>query len=380
MKITMDRKALEAAAVAAAKVAEKKSVKPILECVLIEATEGGLVRLTSTDLEVAMRYLFIGGTELAGDVVVDDPGAVVIDAGVLAQIVRAGEADLISISRIDGEPAHIVCGADTYDLPVAEADEFPVFPEPPEKGRLALELDAATLSCALLQVTHAAASVPSSYALNGVLLASEERGERVGLRLVAANGHCLCTRRIETEAVAGKAQSTIAPVPGLARLHNLLPSEGNVTLTLSPNQVRAEADGWELAMIPISGQYPDWNDIVPEPEDVSLAVPADALAATVARAAIVTDPESVGVQVKIAGGEVLITAQAPNRGRAEARLPVLYTGEAMEAVLNAKYLIATLKPLDGTEVRIEIRGNNKPTTIRTDDFIGLIMPITREDA
>src|SRR6266542_935405 len=101
-------------------VVEKKNTIPILSNVLIETLGESLVSLIATDLEVSLQ------TECNADV--SQPGAVVLQARKLFDIVRNLPDAAIKFSTEDNDRVRISCGASDFRVVGQAKEHFPSTP------------------------------------------------------------------------------------------------------------------------------------------------------------------------------------------------------------------------------------------------------------
>src|SRR5438128_10566448 len=101
-------------------VVEKKNTIPILSNVLIETLGESLVSLIATDLDVSLQ------TECAADV--RHPGAVVLQARKLFDIVRNLPDAEINFSKEENDWVRISCGASEFRIVGQAKEHFPSTP------------------------------------------------------------------------------------------------------------------------------------------------------------------------------------------------------------------------------------------------------------
>src|ERR671912_1644026 len=121
MKATIERATLLKSLGHVQSVVERRNTIPILSNVLIEATEGGGLRLMATDLD-----LQIVETVEAN---VTQPGATTVSAHTLFDIARKlPEGSQVQLSAADGRMT-IVAGRARFSLGTLPRDDFPVIAE-----------------------------------------------------------------------------------------------------------------------------------------------------------------------------------------------------------------------------------------------------------
>src|SRR5262249_30191231 len=149
---------------------------PILANVLLQA-EGESLRVTATDLEV--------GARVALPAKVAQPGTITLPARKLSDIVKELPDAPLVLRVQENARAALKCGGASYKLVGLGAEDFPAV-APAESARW-LALDGKLLRDMLAQTSFAMSHDESRYALNGVLMAVQEKE----IRLVATDGHRL---------------------------------------------------------------------------------------------------------------------------------------------------------------------------------------------
>src|SRR3982750_3258677 len=157
-------------------VVEKKNTIPILSNVLIETLGESLISLVATDLDVSLQ------TECAADV--SHPGAIVLQARKLFDIVRSLPDAEISFIKEENDWVRIICGASEFKI-IGQAKEH--FPSTPKLDQPGLVIPAATMHSLISRTIYAITQEESRYALNGALILLS--GDK--LQMVATDGHRL---------------------------------------------------------------------------------------------------------------------------------------------------------------------------------------------
>ena len=176
MKATCDREALREGLAVINSVIPTKSTKPILENVCIVATDDHL-ELVGTDQEVSVRFK-IDRCQVV------EPGPVVVPARTAFDFVRDLSGETVTMTTGDSQ-CTITSGADSCDLVIADATEYPVVPRFDDTG--ATTIQGGNFTRLVGRTAFAAAKEPGRYAMHGVL--TELKDDK--LRLVATDGRRL---------------------------------------------------------------------------------------------------------------------------------------------------------------------------------------------
>ena len=119
MKFSCEKAILQAAVTTAGRVVAAKSTIQALEGVLMEA-EGDHLRISGYNLETGIVTQVEAG--------VAEPGAIVLSARLLGEILRRMPDDAVSLSAGSDLSVHIQCGPTSFDIKGSSDEDFPELP------------------------------------------------------------------------------------------------------------------------------------------------------------------------------------------------------------------------------------------------------------
>ena len=255
--VELSRAALVALLDRAKRVVPVRFPKPILMCVHLEASEG-LLRLQATDGELSLFAQILVDGSLP---------ACVVPLAELSRRLKASKHPTCSLSLSDdGERLLINGGRVEHALQTYDPAEFPLVPSQLEGD--SIEVDAAELVHAVKVASHAVAKEPSRYAIDGILLESNEKGSR----LVATDGRRLVMVELPN---AGELDDQALMPHRLCRLIDKLTTRDTDFLALAvhrkkdengdtlPGRIFAAGPDWVLSTYECDGRFPIYRDIVP---------------------------------------------------------------------------------------------------------------------
>ena len=327
--------------------------KPILTCVRLEASDG-LLRLQATDGELSLyAHLPVDG-ELP---------ACVVPLAELSRRLKASKHPTCSLSPSDdGERLLINGGRVEHALQTYDPAEFPVVPSQLEGD--SIEVDAAELVHAVKVASHAVAKEPSRYAIDGILLESNDKGSR----LVATDGRRLVMVELRN---CGELDDQALLPHRFCRLIDKLTDRDTDFLAIAvhretnekgdtlPGRIFAAGPDWLIATYECDGRFPVYRDVTPRSQS-KFAIPRAALVETLMEVALTTNEESRMVRLDLGPQELLLQAEAPGVGSSEAKLPAEFLGGGdaiIRSAFNPAYLLDALKTLDSDAVVIDIDQN-----------------------
>lgn len=229
---------------------EKKSTIPILHGVKLDALQDGILRITGTDLEMAISV------DIIADVVT--PGsAVIADARGFAKTVASmGKVDV----TIEGYPtyARLIAGPSNVTLTTMAVDSYPVLPTMPMDDGI-LAVIPSNLQALISKTSFAIAKEESRFTLNGALM--ELDGE---LKMVATDGHRLSLASVPAESTADKFKALVPHASLKAILKAFDKVHGDVLISRDENHVFFANGATTVTTRILAGNFPDYRRVLPK--------------------------------------------------------------------------------------------------------------------
>ena len=135
------------------------------------------------------------------------------------------------------------------------------------------------------------------------------------------------------------------------------------------------ADAW-LTTRRIDGQFPNYRQLLPETFEVELTLPKAELADVVRRASVLALRNSP-LRLRLAEGELTVSAQTQDVGETHETMPAAYSGEEFLIGFNAEFLRDGIDSIVGDDVKLKLINPLRPAILEdaAGDFTYLIMPI-----
>jgi DNA polymerase-3 subunit beta len=344
VKFRCDRDALSEALQTVQRGVSSRPGIPALTGVLLEASDGGALTLTTTDLEVSAR--------LTIDVQVSEPGTALVPARLLADTVKSLSDAPVEFDA-DQSQARIRCAAYEGALRLLPAEDFPAL-QAPSGTRVTCE--APRFAEAVAQVSRAVS--------------------REGVTLVATDSYRLAVRDLIATA-AGEARA-IVPERALSEAGRAAQAleKGEVEVMLDESQIAFRVGALTLTSRLIEGEFPNYRQLLPERYENRLTVSRQQLIDAVRRVGLLArDTSPVRMEFNALG--VKLSSSSPDLGQAVEAVEARYEGEDITAAFNPGYLADGLAAAAGESVRLEVRDGLKPGVIRgeSDEFTYLVMPV-----
>lgn len=346
----------------------KSVLHSALSSVLIRATNEGDVWLEGTDGDQYLR------THLRA--MVEQPGVVAVQARRLLDIVKELPSSSIRV-RLKGTVLEVVCGQGKFRLVTRTVEDFPAVPEIPQST--SVELPAAELERLIRSTSYAVANDESRLELSGVymeVLPTE-------IRLVGTDGHRLARASFGTNCPAE--WKVLIPPRTLSTLQKLMPdADGAIRVSADTKYARFQAGPNQLTGRLLSGEYPNYERVIPTGNDRLATVRTSALLSAVRRVGIFSDSFTRRVTLGLERGKLRIAVQTQDIGEAEEEIEATYDSEPMRISYNASYLVDMLKTIETEEVQMAFKspmqaGLFRPAGDASAQLLCLVMPLRLPD-
>jgi DNA polymerase-3 subunit beta len=369
MEITVSKFELLRELTATQGVVERKTTIPILSNYLFEAAADKL-SLTATDLDLSLRT--------SCNAKVKKEGACTIPARKLHDYVKLLPDSEITIKLLDNHWVSIRCGrSNTKMVGMAKAN-FPTLPVFPNAG--VVKIPAQVLRGMIAKTGFAIASEESRYTLNGGLMVLKPES----ITMVATDGHRLAhvERSGEKfEGVSGE-MKTLIPKKAMDELKSLLDSSDVETIDFAKDEstLYFRIGQRLLTSRQLTGQFPNFEAVLPKDNSKSINLHGDELAAAISRVAQFADERSRAVRIRLEKGELKLSASSTETGESEDSLETDYNGEALTIGFNAQYIIDFLKAAGHGDVKLELKdpqsaGQLRPAESEDYKYRYIVMPM-----
>lgn len=164
------------------KAVSSKTTMSILECILIDATEGE-IKMTANDMELGIE------TKVLGEII--EAGSIAIDAKIFSEIVRKLPDNDVLIEVNDETKANITCENAKFNILVKSAEDFSYLPVIEKNNKITISQF--SLKEVIRQTSFAINDAEKNKLLTGELF--EVHGNK--LKVVALDKFRIAIRNIE---------------------------------------------------------------------------------------------------------------------------------------------------------------------------------------
>jgi DNA polymerase III subunit beta len=368
MEITVSKFELLRELTATQGVVERKTTIPILSNYLFEAS-GDKLSLTATDLDLSLRT--------SCNAKVKKEGACTIPARKLYDYVRLLPDTDITIRLLDNHWVSIRCGRSNTKMVGMAKSNFPGLPVFPSAG--AIKIPAAVLRSMIAKTGFAIASEESRYTLNGALMVLKPES----ITMVATDGHRLAHVERTGEKFDGVSgeMKTLIPKKAMDELKSLLDSDiETIDFAKDESTLFFRVGPRLLTSRQLTGQFPNYEAVLPKDISKSIALHGEELGAAIARVAQFADERSRAVRLRLEKSELKISASSTETGESEDSIEIAYDGEPMAIGFNAQYLMDFIKATGSGEVKLELKdaqsaGQLRPAEGEDYKYRYIVMPM-----
>lgn len=357
-------------------VVERKTTIPILSNVLLEAS-GESVRMTTTDLELGIRSFCPAKVKKGGSTTapakklfdyvrqLEEPEIRFKTMGP-AKPVPSGAEGSAAEGSVGGGALQLICGRSQVRMAGMPRDNFPVLPDTPAK--LAV-IPPAIFGQMIRRTVFAISSEESRYTLNAALLILKPET----MTMVATDGHRLA--HVETDpaiavegykGVSGELR-VLVPKKAMTELSRLLadvPEGAAIEFAKDDNHLFFQIGTRLLISRMLSGQFPNYEAVMPKENDKVVTLAQDALTAAVRRVSLFSDERSHAIRFQLDKDEVKISSTGSDVGDSEDTLPASYAGGPLQMGFNWQYLLDFLSAAESEKVALEFKDEQSAGQMR----------------
>ena len=350
MKIICQKDILQKGVNIVSKAVPSKTTMPILECILLDASEGQ-IKLTANDMELGIE------TKIKGEI--EDPGKVALDAKIFSEIVRRLPDNDVTIETDDNFNTLITCEKAKFNIPGKEGSDFAYLPEI-EKDHY-ISLSQFTLKEIIRQTIFSIADNENNRMMSGELI--EINGSE--LRIVSLDGHRISIRKVELKDDYGQ-MKVVVPGKTLGEVAKILSgdAESEVLMFFTKNHVLFEFDDTTVVSRLIEGEYFKINQMLSGDYETKVQINKRELASCIDRATLLVKESDKKPIIMNVLDELMELKLVSSIGSLNEEILITKSGKDIMIGFNPKFLMDALRVIDDEEVTLYMVNPKAPCFIK----------------
>jgi DNA polymerase-3 subunit beta len=348
---------------------------PILSSILIKTDqEKSTVKLTSTNLNQAIL------SEIPANII--SSGTIAVPARITLDFLSSLTEETVTFEEGKNLKLKISTKNHRSTIYLLNPEEYPEIPQVSEHQKI--ELESNLFKDALSAVSLAASKDDSRPVLCGILLYTPTAEQ---LCLVATDGHRLAERTIPISPASKILENTIVPSSTIQDLLKIIQAQdpSKITILAEDDQISFSVGSVTLISRLVTGDYPEYKNLIPATSDINFSVDRAELLQTVKIAALFARESAGTVSLQVDQDSQLLSLNSIANQIGENHSQISISTDASgEINLNSRYLIDALNSFESELVDIHFSKGLVPFIIspaqsksleQASDHLHLIMPL-----
>lgn len=375
MNFRIDKKELSSLTTIVYRAASNKNTIPVLSGLLLEASHEKGLTMTATDMEIGIKAS-------SPNVEVIEEGVVLVNSHYFADFIKL-LPDTSIIVKYNRETARldISYGRSSGSINTYRDYDYPDLPV--KNINYKFSIPQQILKEGLKKTSFAAAASHFRQVFTGVLFDVIEPGL---LKIVASDTHRMAYYTYELEDSEVAAFNFIIPTRTVNELLRLLDdNEEKIKIAFGENNVLFYKDDFILLSRLIEGQYPNYENVIPESFSTSLSIKTDIIEKTLERAKTMPTDDKLKIQhvrLSLKEKEAIVHSYSEMMGEIEEVLEEInLEGEDdLSIAFNTNYFLDVVRIMDseGDQIDIKLSGSLGPALIKNpqkENYIYVLVPL-----
>ena len=343
--------------------APNKTTMSILECILIDSTEGQ-IKLTANDMELGIETI-IDGT-------IVEKGIIALDAKIFLEIVRKLPDNDITITTDANFKTTITCEKAKFNIIGKSGEDFSYLPMIERNDSILLSQF--TLKEVIRQTIFSISDNESNRLMSGELF--EINGDT--MRVASLDGHRISIRKIELKE-SYPARKVVVPGKTLNEISKILSGDADkdVTIFFTDKHIVFEFDNTTVVSRLIEGEYFKIDQMLSSDYETKVTINKKELLDCIDRATLLIkegDKKPIIINITDGAMELKINSTV---GSMDEEIDIEKLGKDLMIGFNPRFLIDALRVIDDETITIYLVNPKAPCFIRDDEnsYIYLILPV-----
>jgi len=332
---------------------------PILNNLLL-SIEGSRLKISSTNLEIGINSWVTGK--------VQDKGSITIPARLLTDFINNLPNEKVEL-KVKDKQLDVKCRKFKASLKGLPADDFPIIPK--IKDKALLKIKGSVLKNGLAQVVEMASLSESRPEISGILMKFDSSASGSGnnsIKLAATDSFRLAEKDLEinSNSKISKTQSIIIPQRTVQEINRILgEEETEVEVILSGNQILFDLGYAQVISRLIEGQYPDYQQIIPDSFQTQVTVDRSELISNIKIASLFSGKiNDIKISINPQKSFLEVLAKDADIGENKSKIEAEIQGKEVAVIFNHKYLLDGLNNIFSDKVILGLNDEAKHVVAR----------------
>ncbi|WP_338969811.1 DNA polymerase III subunit beta [Spiroplasma endosymbiont of Labia minor] len=356
----------------ASRIIDQKTFNPSLLGVFLEATDQGLIIISSRG-EQSIK-IFIKADNL--NLTIKQPGKLLLKAKYLLEILRRLDDFNITMTSVDTNQLRISGNNVEFNLNTMSSDAYPLLGFF-EKGDQII-IDANLLKIALTQTSISVNELNKKIVLSGLNFNIQENL----LYISGTDSYRLSRKSINIKSFDGDPFAINIPLKSINEIIKLIDeNKENIKIIKNDEHVAFIIDNVIFQSTLLIGQFPDINSAFPTDFNSVISLGNKEFAKVIQRADITSDESNTTVvNFSLQGNKITVTSVLSEIGNFEEEFSEFDLEGFDEQMLsfNAKYFLDAIRTFNTKIIKIKIIEKRKPILISSDEdpeLIQMVLPM-----
>ncbi len=345
------------------KAVPNKTTMSILECILIDCTEG-IIKFIANDMELGIQ------TVVDGNII--ERGFIALDAKLFPDIIRKLPDSDVTIESDANCKVTISCEKSKFNLIGRSGEDFTYLPTIEKIDEVSVSQY--TLKSVIQKTIFSIAENDSNKMMSGELF--EIDGEN--LKLVSLDGHRISIRKVKLSGTY-PLKKVIVPGKTLGEISKILTdnTESMVKIYFTDKHILFEFDNTIVVSRLIEGEYFNINQMLSSDYETKMTINRKELLECIDRATLlVKEGDKKPVIINIVDGKMELKINS-TIGSMDEEIDINKQGKDLMIGFNPRFLIDALRAIEDEVIDMYLVNPKAPCFIRDKDstYIYLVLPV-----
>ena len=349
---------------------ERKTNMPILSTVLLTAIDDR-IRISVTDLEIGLEQVIPAE--------IQHNGSIAVSGRKIFEILKESKSENFYIKEEENNRVLFSDNIANFKLACYPVDEYPVIVEPDDVNLV--EINTEIFTDMINKTIRSVAREDVAPKLSGIFMEKVTVNGVCSLKMVSTDGHRLTVVEKEIDGLENLnlEKGIMIPRKGILELDKMASDGETISIGFNNKFCVARKRNMLLVLRLLESQFPDYARIIPDPEQLDIAViDRNNFFDAMRRMLILTNDKYNAVKMHLEENSLELVSANPEIGEGNETVTVQYNGDSMDLVFNPRFFVDMLKSMNSDNISLGITNDSTPCVLTgnaDEGFLGVIMPM-----